>query len=399
MKQLEGGISVDRGHRDAIAGQTPATSESPRTAPDSDLGAWGVDDWNLPGFGESGPGCGEWQPRAVCDEHGHVDMAPHACGRRTCPDCWAAWAREAGVRATERIQAFRYTQPKDYRRQAAHAVVSFPEGQVMNERAFYQHRSKAAEIAEEKGFRGFAVIPHPYRATEETIEEYRDEDPDVGLWVWIRERVDGLDELQELVRWSPHYHIIGVTTPDMDPGEDEDEAVYHFIRSMGSFEGIRDEESHKEVYGTFRYLYSHTGWPEGSTRDATTWYGDLANSVFVEEATEEWQHQKPSEGVRSALRDAIEAVAGPTDDEPEDETESVGVDDLGECPVDDCGGVLIDVFDVSAYLRTAEPPPEVADKMRVARDWRRGDIHPPAGLKNPRSEEHAFEALGVLMGE
>lgn len=393
MSQLDGGVSVDEGFRVRFAGQPSTSGEPSRSAPGSDLGAWGVDDWHLPGFGESGPRCGEWYPRAVCDEHGHVDMTTHTCGRRTCPDCWSVWAHEAGVRATKRIQAFRYTQPDDYRRQVAHAVVSPAEGEVMNERQFYQWRSKAGEIAEEKGFRGFAVIPHPFRATEETIAEYRAEEPDVGLWVWIRERVDGVEELLELARWSPHYHIIGATSPDMEPGDDDGEAVYRFIRSMESFDGIRDTESHEDVYGAFRYLYSHAGWPEGSTRDATTWYGDLANSVFVENATEEWQSQKPSEGVMSALERAIEEVAGPTEESDEEGAGGDESDDLGECPVGDCGGVLIDVFDVSAYLRTTEPPPEVAERMKTARDWRLGRIEPPPGLKRPTSEEQAHEAI------
>jgi len=275
--------------------------------------------------------------------------------------------------------------------------VSPPEADVRNERQFYQWKSKAAEMADEKGLRGFAVVPHPYRATDDTIQRYRAEDPDSALWVWIREQCEDMDDVEDMARWSPHYHIIGLTSPDMDEGTDEDEAVYTFIRSLESFEGVRDRESHNDLYGAFRYLYSHAGYPAGSRRDTTTWHGALANNKFVEVATESWQHEKPSEGILSVLEREIEAVAGPTDDDESGGSEAVGVDDMGECPVEDCDGYLIDVFDVGAYLRQADPPPDVRARMETARDWRLGRSLPPPGLKKPQTEEQAQEAFEAVL--
>jgi hypothetical protein len=277
----------------------------------------------------------------------------------------------------------------------------------MNEREFYDGRSKAAEIASEKGFRGFAIVPHPWRVTDDGKDEWRenverddDGDPAVGVWVWLRNEFTE-HELKERIYWSPHYHIIGVTTPNMDPGgEDSDgEWVYQFRRSLTPFEGIRDSESHEDLYGAFRYLMSHTGFPEGSTKQAVTWYGDLANSKFVEEASEDWQIEKPSEGVRSALQREIEKVAGPTDIDESDESgaQDDSSDDIGDCPCDDCDGVLIDVFDVKDYLRHNEPPPDVADRMEAAYEWRRGIRQPPPGLKHPQTEEQAREAFESLL--
>ncbi|MCD2205323.1 hypothetical protein, partial [Halobacterium sp. KA-6] len=72
-------------------------------------------------------------------------------------------------------------------------------------------------------------------------------------------------------------------------------------------------------------------------------------------------------------------------------------DDLGECPHDDCDGLLIDVFDVAMYLRQSDPPPEVVDAMKVARDWRLGRIEPPPGLKHPTTEEQGREAFQVML--
>jgi len=121
--------------------------------------------------------------------------------------------------------------------------------------------------------------------------------------------------------------------------------------------------------------------------------------VFVEDATEDWQNEKPSEGVLSALEREVEAVAGPTAEDDEGDAEAVPEegDEVGECPCEDCDGMLIDVFDVGMYLRHHDPPPDVRKKMRLARDWRLGEVQPPPGLKNPRSEEDAREAWEVLV--
>lgn len=389
-------LSVDRlPRKDDGLGPTEVEARADRAAPgawDENLKKWGVTEWWLPGEGEPGPKCGDWYPSAVCETCGEPDFGTHTCGRRSCPDCWGVWAQESGVRATHRVQSYRYTQPDDWHRQVAHAFVSPPEGEVMNERQFWEGRSKAAEIAEEKGFRGCAVIPHPYRVTEEGKRRYNEADPEYGIWVWLRNDVD---DMQPLIYWSPHYHIVGPTGADMDPAEDGDDWVYHFKRSVEPFSGTRDRDSHEDLYGLFRYLLSHTGFPAESTKQVTTWYGQLANSVFVEDATEDWQHAKPSEGVRSVLKREIEAVAGPTDDEEEEEGRET--DDEGECPCEACNGVLIDVFEVDAYLRQSNPPPEIQDKMIAARDWRLGRLDPPPGLKRPRTEEEAQETWQAIL--
>lgn len=401
MRQLSGTVSVDEGHRVA----TPESSSGPdasrpelragRASPgawDEDLGRYGSERWVLPGEGESGAGCGEYYPKEVCETCGEPTFGARRCGRRTCPDCWGSWAKKSAVRATRRVQAFRQTQSGVFR-QAAHAVVSPPEGEVMTQRAFWDGRSRAAEIAKAKGWRGFAVVPHPWRVTDEGKDRYERADPEYGIWVWLRNDVE---EWRDLTYWSPHYHIIGLTSPDMDPADESDEWVYRFVRSFEEYDGVRDSGSHRDLYGGFRYLLSHTGWSEGSTKDAVTWYGSLANSVFVDDATEDYQHQKPSEGVLSALTREIESVAGETVDDDE-RAESDDTDDEGGCPVEDCGGVLIDVFDVRQYLRQTDPPPEVQEAMIAALEWRLGERQPPPGLRRPATEEEAREAFGRLV--
>ena len=358
-----------------------------------DLGRFGSERWELPGFGESGPKCGVWYPDNVCSECGHVDMNAHKCGRRTCPDCWSMWAKEASVRATVRVQSFRYVH--DFK-QTAHATVSPTEGDIMTEREFYKGKKKAAEIAQEKGFRGCAVIAHPWRVTDEGKELYNAVDRDVGIWVWLRRNYTE-NEVKQLIYWSPHYHIIGPTTLDMEPASDNDEWVYRWHRSHRPIGGASDRDAHEDVYGNFRYLLSHTGWPEGETKQAITWYGDLANAVFVEDATEDWQIQKPSEGVRNSIQRHTEEVAGVSVEEDDGAGVEDARDDEGDCPRGDCDGVLIDVLDVERYLRHNEPPPDVARVMTTCYEWRLGRLQPPPGLKRPSTEEDARRALDHLL--
>lgn len=351
--------------------------------------------YTLPGKGESGPRCGEWVPGGVCNECGDVKPIVHQCGRRTCPDCWGRWAKQAGVRAATRVQAFRHTQPDNHKRQAAHAVVSPPEGEIRSTREFFEGKSRAAEIAEQKGWRGFAVVAHPWRATDRAKREYRSEDRDVGLWVWLRREKD---DIFQYIRWSPHYHIIGATGQGMEEAGDSDEWAYTFLGSFGRYGGKHDSESHEEVYGVFRYLLSHTGWPEDSTRQAVTWYGCLANNVFVEDATAEWQHEKPSEGVLSVLEREIETVAGGQGEGAESDEGGAESDDRDVCECEGCEGEYIDVFDVRAYLRQREPPPDVVQSMKLARKWRLKEVQPPPGAKRPTTKEGFTEAWRVLQG-
>jgi hypothetical protein len=360
------------------------------------LEPFGMTAWELPGYGDRGAGCGEWYPEAVCETCGEPTFGSRVCGKRSCPDCWGVWAKEAAVRGTVRIQAFRYTQPPDWRRQAAQAVVSPPEGDVRTPRQFWEGRKRAAEIAERKGWRGFTVIPHPFRVTEEGKQRYREEDPECGIWVWLRNEVEG--GVSRYAYWSPHYHIVGITGADMEPAKESDAWAYNFVRSLEALEGVHDRESHEDLYGLFRYLLSHTGYPEGSTKQVVTWYGDLANNVFVEDAAKEWQNEKPSEGVLSALeREVREAAGAPKEaDESDAEAEPEG-DEVGPCPVEDCDGILIDVFDVGRFLQYNRPPRDVRKRMLAARDWRLGRVEPPPGAKSPTTEEAARESFEAVL--
>jgi ribosomal protein S27AE len=363
--------------------------------------------WMLPGGDVPGDNCGVWRVKAVCDDCGHATMVEQHCDRWLCPDCWTRTANRFSINAAKRIQSYRYTQPDDHSRQWAHAVVSPTDGDVSTRRALFDNRTKAADIAQEKGFRGCAVVAHSHRPTDFGKELYRADvdrddsgEPDIGFWVWLRNESDKLKpDTSDLIEWSPHYHIIGPTTPGMTEGKDSDEWMYHVIRfNEHDLGGVAtSEDSHNELLSTFRYLASHILQPEDSSRQLITWHGDLANSVFVEDATEQWQTQKPSEGIRDAIKRHLKELAGPTVETPESDADGDESDDLGDCPERDCDGVLIGVWDINAYLDTTEPPPDVAHKMRVVRDWVGGEIEPPGGLKKPRCEKDARLAIEKML--
>lgn len=398
MSQTTGPVSVDEGHRYVEADGSQGGSSRSRVEERAEqAGAWseeqGInvfgDDGVMPGMGASGSKCGDYYPEKTCTECGEPDFGQHRCGNRSCPDCWGMWAKEAAIRATVRIQAFRETQPDDYRRQVAHGFVSAPEGSIRTWREYFDGYAKAADLAKEKGMRGFAVIGHPWRLTEEAQELYREEmgeEPDIGAWVWARNVYDGA--VDELTYWSPHYHVIGATSADMEPGGKQDgEWFWQFKRSVERYE-LTEEPSYQDLYGLFRYLLSHTGYPEESTKQVTRWYGEMSYSTFGDD-------EKPNGGTMATIERMAEKAA-----EPEDAEEGGGEEpeeDGERCSSEGCDGVLIDTLEVPDFLMQADPPPEVREKMQLAYEWRMGWLVPPPGLQKPRSREEARETFEAML--
>lgn len=393
-RQTDGTITVDRGHRTAEAGGRSSGSRSrveqrAAGAEEPGLGALTLVEWHLPGFGEEGPKCGDYYPESVCSECAELSFGTHDCGRRGCPNCWGKWAREAAVKRTVRLQARRLVEPADYHRQSGHFMYS-PGWVPETVDDIRELRVEAAETAKEKGLRGFDVVVHPFRTTEEANEMYERADPEIGKWAWLRnehpERMT-FEAAEPLIEWSPHAHLIGLMSPDMDAGEDESD-VWSLLRTFGPMEGRHDQESHEEVYGAYRYLLSHSGIHEREQFNAVTGYGSLSNRKFCE--------VKPSPGVMSVIEREVEAAVEVS---VEDEEGGEGGEPEGEtrtCEREECEGELIEVLDVPMYLEQCEPRSEVREVMQLAYDWRMGDAVPPPGLMYPSSEEEARETWSVL---
>ena len=363
--------------------------QKPAAAPIAgvDLGAW-----DIPGFGEAASGCGIYYPSGVCSSCGLVHFSTHQCGRRTCTNCWSQWAREAAVRQALRISAYRETQPANIQRRTVHAVVSPPQGKVNDLDDVRWARRVAADLAEQQGIRGGAVIFHPFRPNDSMKREWeRVKDiVDCGMWVYIRRQSDSMDDLLDRVDWSPHFHVVG---PAVDVKEGDSEAdggwVFQNVRSLKPYDGPEDTEALADTYGLFRYLASHVGFSADESMHAVTWYGDLSYNVFGE-------REMPPTSVVSRIERRLLEMAGEFRETRED-GEGGDTDDTRRCVADDCAGEVVQMFEVDELLERVEFPERVRDRIDVAVAWWMGDAIPPPGLKRPRSEEEAREALAALL--
>lgn len=397
MSQLAGGISVDEGYRVGKPGSTSRAaaerSFDPADHGDESLGVkvYGADDWSFPGMSDPHPDCGNYRVEGVCENCGEPHFAPHQCGRRGCPNCAGIWMKQAAMKRTVRLQSVRYG--ADHK-QVAHAVVS-PSKPTQSTREYLDGRSDAADVAKEKGFTDFDVIAHPCRVTDEGKEIYEKEQRDDdkrGIHVWLKHEYPdrytfGKDD--SLLYWSPHYHIIGLTSADMEPAKESDEYVYKFIDSLPAFR-MNDKQSYESVYRVYRYLLSHAGIHEERQFNAVVGYGGVSNTAYKD--------HKPSDGVISRMERLVEEIAEEMLDDDDGSIERAGsdVDELGECEYCD-DGIVINVFRAPEFIEQAQPPPDIRDRFIAAYEWRKGKIDPPPGLKRPQSEQDASEAFDSLV--
>lgn len=357
---------------------------------DLDAAVYGENQWLLPGMGESAPKCGEWGPRDFCDAAGHVVMGKHSCGRRECPTCWSGqWAGPRTVNVVAKLAAARHAAQDGADKRAVHAVLSPPQGSVNSIEAFYDARTEALELARKHGVRGGVTVAHGFRPDEDTKAAFKNDDPDGGIWRYIRENERNW---RDQVYWSPHYHVVGLGRyDDMTAGDpDADDGwVFKKIRSLDSFEGLRDRDGYDDMAAVVRYLLSHATFPAEENRQAVTWYGDLHPTNFSPE-------EELSDGAWSVIERMAEAVVGAEGDRGDQDGDD---DQAEECPVDGCDGELHPIWDAQDFLdqRGDRLQDGQYDRLMSAYLWATGDIQPPPGLKHPGSEAHAREALDVML--
>lgn len=359
-----------------------------------EIGAWtegssgyAEGDWVLPGFGESHPECGEVVAGGVCDECGYVDWMASECGRRECPKCWSSsWRRSAARGAAERLAQFRAVAGEGIHRRTVHAVVSPPEGNIKSKQDVEALRSEAQEKAREHGVRGGVSVFHAFRATDEAKAAWgkaQDCGFEKGIWAWIRER----EEPRRWMYWSPHVHIIGLAR-DFQEATGEGEWVVKNVGSLGEFH-LREESGYEDMYRVLMYLLSHTTYDETRENAAPVlrYFGELSTSSFTNE-------EKPEPWVCDVIEEMLRRVSG-----VEEEREEEGEGGLEPCPCEECEGAVIDAHKIDRYLSypESEPPPEALARMRAVRDWVLGRRLPPPGLKHPRTEEEAEEALEAML--
>lgn len=400
MSTSWGGLSSDHPNRVPLHDPDRSSSRVERRVESrDDPGAWSEDleesvygemDWTIPGMGKRPESCGRWYPDSFCDS-GHVNLGMSRCQNRDCPDCYGSYSRKRAVKVARRLGAARYAAEDDADKRAIHAVVSPPEGTVRTIRDFYEMLTDAYQLAKEKGIRGGVAIPHAYRVLESTKAEYRLlEDPDGGVWWWIRENDR---HWRDQVYWSPHVHIQGLARYD-ETGENAPEEdggwVFKRIKTLDRFE-LYKEPGYDHMIGTTRYLLSHATYEIGESKQVIRWFGTLAPAMFSPE-------EEVSEGVLRVIERMAEEVAGSMSDQPED---GHGTAEEGVCDQEGCDSETHPIWEAGEALQhknfCKEIGEELERELRVAFRWAIGEVVPPPGLKHPRTEEQAREALDALL--
>lgn len=372
------------------------------TVDGAEVGAWPEDldvrvyadtSLTLPGQSERPANCGEWGPRRFCDECGNVELGPQNCHLRRCPQCWSAWRATRSVAVTERLAAARRS-AEGREKRLTHAVASPPEGEVRTLVDWEKAKREAYALAQDKGVRGGVLIPHGWRVKAEVKETWRELAEagvvEGGLWRWVREHDR---DWRSLTYWSPHFHVLGVgadlaaSDPDGDDGW-----VWSRIDSFPRFE-MTEKRGYEAMYRAASYLLSHVGFEPEAGKQCVRWFGSLAYNQFSpEQALEEWE--------RSVIERNAQAVAEGAPVRREGD-ESGGASERSECEADGCPGHLRSIYEAGAFL---SDPTWCADldrsderELATMFEWAIGDLHPPPGLKHPRSREEADEVREHLM--
>lgn len=396
--QQWGDLTNDTPQRAPLHNPDRSTSSSRRRAEDRELGQWSEDletsiygecDYTIPGMGKRPESCGRWYPESFCDD-GHVNLGVSRCQNRSCPDCYPIYSRKRSEKVARRLGAARYAAEEAADKRAVHAVVSTPEGSIETKKQFYDAHRAAYELAKEKGIRGGVLVPHGWRVLEDVKSEYREEDPDGGVWRYIRENDR---HWRDQVYFSPHFHIIGLARYDElgqnDP-ENDDGWVFKRIRTLESFT-LRDEAGYNDMIGTTRYILSHATYEEAESKQVLRWFGELAPAAFSPE-------EALSEGALSVLERKCEEVAG-SGLAPDEATGSG--EDVDECDREGCECELNPIWEAGEALQNKNFCKSIGEareaELRAAFRWAIGEALPPPGLKNPRTKADAEEALRTLL--
>jgi len=391
-----GPLVGDRAFRESDAG--PDDSAAVEREPDA--GAWpeGMDtrfyaesSVTLPGMSDPGANCGVWGPQDFCDECGEVGFGPSQCEQRGCPNCWWKWSGNRAENITVRLSAARHAAEEGIDKRAVHTVASPPEGEIRTLTDVQQGFRDAYALAKERGVRGGVCIFHGFRVREDAKREFYAEDPDGGIWAWVREQPE---DWRSLTYWSPHYHIIGLAR-DVEADEGEDGDVWRFQRldregGRSAFRPFKltDKECYNETVGTARYLLSHLTFESDTSTDSVRWFGSLSTASFSPE-------EEVSEGALSAIERQVEEVVGSADDrgdgghQEDCECEECGA--TSRSPIWEAGGALMDRSWCERIGR------EQQRRLAAAFELAIGERRPPPGLARPTTEEEMRETFEAVL--
>lgn len=189
----------------------------PATGPSTVYPSWMLP---IPGTGDSYEDCGTGiAKKLVCenDPDGHpvVVVGTKSCKRPECPTCWSSWARRATDRTGSRVDGFR--DAARHRYPPRHIIISLSANESTDlldtyandaERLYKGIKSTLLRKAKAIGVKGGAIVIHFYRIDHLLDNDLSPKEYSVqNHRVWDQVRDSG--NWQEVVRFSPHAHIIG----------------------------------------------------------------------------------------------------------------------------------------------------------------------------------------------
>lgn len=385
-----GDLQRDPHFRDIDAGPSDPTPREAELEDDSqtalELESLGETSFTLRGTGEKPASCGAYFPMNFCEECGTPHFRESHCENRECPDCWRGNVARTTESMTARFCGLRHAQDSGIEKRSIHAVVSAPEGAVRTVTDVYDGFRTAYDLAEKHGIRGGVAIFHGFRPTEHAKSEFQIDDPDCGIWDWIRRHQKNWRVLSE---WSPHWHIVGLCS-DLDPAspEEDDGWMVWRIRSLESFRmsaPITGKDAYSDTAGLFRYVLSHATHETGESKDVVRWFGEGATACFS------MKNDLARSSKRIIEKKAHEAVYS---DQGPDEDEEL------TCDSDGCDGALRPIWEAFRALQDRQFCEQIGREaqreLEAAAEWMMGDLDPPPGMKNPRTEEEARAVLEEL---
>jgi hypothetical protein len=341
----------------------------------------------LPGHGDSGPHCQEWQVFEFCDQCAGLQWGMNHCERRACPHCSNIWEAQRTVGGVSRLAKGRYAEDEGIDRRMIHASVSAAPGEIKTIQQWRDGYQRAYQLAQKQGIRGGVVIGHGFRLTEETQERYEKEDPELSMWRWVQQELPG--SWRDYSYWSPHWHVIGLCRDlEEDKPSEQDGWTVRRLRSFDPYRRASDEEGLEDMVRGFRYPLDHGTFEAGTSKDCVRWFGTLATSKFQAE-------EEISDGVESTIERAVEQLVGGDTgsgpDMPGDDRE------CGECgsrsfsPIWDAGVALQDRSWCEQIGRNQQR------RLQTAFEWMIGEVVPPPGLKHPMTRGEAEETLEAML--
>lgn len=383
--------------------------ESDQVTPDEQRGEWSEDLTDrffadeflrLPGMGESGPGCGDHRPTAFCGSCATIHFGQTKCGRRECPSCWfGEWVVSATETIVTTLATARAAESGDGRR-LLHVASSPSEGSI---RSLSQYRgdpesntpdgmiADGYRLAQDNGVRGGVAAGHGHRLTNDAKREFWEDRKagrwDGGKWAWVRQH-DA--DWRELVKWSPHTHVIGLARDLAENKPDEQDGwVCERLDSFGRFE-VDDDEAYEEMVNRVAYVLTHTPVEIDCNRSAYRYFGTLAPG-----ASEDYEGELNRQTVDEVEERVVAAVERELLGREPDE------DGVGECPTDGCRGSLRPMSEAFLALRDDRFVEDIGHerehRLRTAMEWFNMDVMPPPGMQRPQSETQAREAFEALV--